>query len=249
MEIENNNLKKRYILVVEDEDDIVRLISFHLEKEGYLVESAGSGREALENVSRKTPDLIILDIMLPEMDGLEVCRRLRGNSQTASIPILILSARKEEFDKVLGLELGADDYMAKPFSVRELVARVRAMLRRLEQRVDYDLPAKDNASAAEKIIRSGDIILYPERHQVTVGGEESSLTHKEFVLLEVLMENAGKVLTRDVLLDKVWGYEVEVDTRTVDVHVRYLRQKIEENPSIPRYIETVRGVGYRFVKT
>lgn len=249
METVNNKLKKRYVLVVEDEEDIVRLITFHLEKEGYLVEGAGSGREALEIVSEKTPDLVILDIMLPEMDGLEVCRRLRGNSQTASIPILILSARKEEFDRVLGLELGADDYMVKPFSVRELVARVRAMLRRLEQRIDPDLAAKDNANAAEKIIRSNDIILYPERHQVTVCGEERSLTHKEFVLLELLMENAGKVLTRDILLDKVWGYEVEVDTRTVDVHVRYLRQKIEADPARPFYIETVRGVGYRFVKT
>ncbi len=249
METVNNKLKKRYVLVVEDEEDIVRLITFHLEKEGYLVEGAGSGREALEIVSEKTPDLVILDIMLPEMDGLEVCRRLRGNSQTASIPILILSARKEEFDRVLGLELGADDYMVKPFSVRELVARVRAMLRRLEQRIDPDLAAKDNANAAEKIIRSNDIILYPERHQVTVRGEERSLTHKEFVLLELLMENAGKVLTRDILLDKVWGYEVEVDTRTVDVHVRYLRQKIEADPARPFYIETVRGVGYRFVKT
>ncbi len=249
METVNNKLKKRYVLVVEDEEDIVRLITFHLEKEGYLVEGAGSGREALEIVSEKTPDLVILDIMLPEMDGLEVCRRLRGNSQTASIPILILSARKEEFDRVLGLELGADDYMVKPFSVRELVARVRAMLRRLEQRIDPDLAAKDNANAAEKIIRSNDIILYPERHQVTVRGEERSLTHKEFVLLELLMENAGKVLTRDILLDKVWGYEVEVDTRTVDVHVRYLRQKIEADPARPFYIETVRGAGYRFVKT
>ncbi len=248
METENDSLKKRYILVVEDEDDIVRLIMFHLEKEGYLVKSAGSGREALEIISRKPPDLIILDIMLPEMDGLEVCRRLRGNSETASTPVLILSARKEEFDKVLGLELGADDYMVKPFSVRELVARVRAMLRRLEQKNNLNLPLKDSTCPQEKIIRSADITLYPERHQVTVGGEERNLTHKEFTLLEILMENAGKVLSRQVLLDKVWGYEVELDTRTVDVHVRYLRQKIEEDPAKPFYIETVRGVGYRFVK-
>ncbi len=246
METLSSNIKKRYVLIVEDEEDIVRLISFHLEKEGYHVESAGSGREALEIVSEKTPDLVILDIMLPEMDGLEVCRRLRGNSQTASIPILILSARKEEFDKVLGLELGADDYMVKPFSVRELVARVRAMLRRLEKNADTEFTVNSDTSVEEKVIRSGDIILYPERHQVTVRDKECSLTHKEFALLELLMENTGKVLTRDVLLDKVWGYEVEVDTRTVDVHIRYLRQKIEVDPAKPCYVETVRGVGYKF---
>ncbi len=248
MEIEKNNLKKRYILVVEDEDDIVRLILFHLEKEGYLVESAGSGREALEIVSRKTPDLIILDVMLPELDGLEVCRRLRAGKDTAKIPILILSAKKEELDKVLGLELGADDYMVKPFSVRELVARVRAMFRRFDREENEVAPKEKEADLKENILTLNDIVLYPERHQVTVNGEQRTLTHKEFLLLELLMENAGKVLTRDLLLDKVWGYEVGVDTRTVDVHIRYLRQKIENDPASPRYIETVRGVGYKFVK-
>ena len=233
--------QKHHILVVEDEEDIVRLLTFHLEKEGYRVSSSGSGREALEIAFEQTPDLVILDIMLPEMDGLEVCRRLRSNEKTASIPVLILSARKEEFDKVLGLELGADDYMVKPFSVRELVARIRAMLRRLEQK---GLPEK--RQDGEEILSLRDITLYPEQHRVEVDGEERILTHKEFLLLNLLMVNAGKVLTREMLLDKVWNYEVEVDTRTVDVHIRYLRQKIEADPANPQYIETVRGVGYKF---
>ncbi len=245
---EKNDLK-RHILVVEDEEDIVRLITFHLEKEGYRVTGTGSGREALQLANECLPDLVVLDIMLPELDGLEVCRRLRAGKDTAKIPILILSAKKEELDRVLGLELGADDYMVKPFSVRELVARVRAMFRRFDREEDEESPEAKKPGMEEKVLSLGDIILYPERHQVMVTGEQRTLTHKEFLLLELLMENAGKVLTRDMLLDKVWGYEVEVDTRTVDVHIRYLRQKIENDPGLPRYIETVRGVGYKFVKS
>ncbi len=229
------------ILIVEDEEDLVRLISFHLEKEGYRVMATDSGYRALELAGENQPNLIILDIMLPEMDGLEVCRRLRGDDKTASIPILMLSARKEEIDKVLGLELGADDYMGKPFGTRELVARVRAMLRRC----DRVQPAGKAESPDDSLI-SGDVALFPEQHLVTIRGEKISLTHKEFLLLQLLMANAGKVLTRDLLLDKVWNYEYEIDTRTVDVHIRYLRQKIEPDPARPVYIETVRGVGYRF---
>ncbi len=237
------NLKKHLVLVVEDEEDIVRLISYHLEKEGYSVLSAGSGPEALDYVFEHHPDLVILDIMLPEMDGLEVCRRLRSSEKTASTPILILSARKEELDRVLGLEMGADDYMIKPFSVRELMARVKAMLRRVE----HFAGIQDSAGREEeKVLKGGDLLLYPERYRVTVAGQNCNLTHKEFVLLHLLMLHPGKVLTRELLLDRVWGYEVEVDTRTVDVHIRYLRQKIEPDPANPRYIETVRGVGYRF---
>jgi two-component system, OmpR family, alkaline phosphatase synthesis response regulator PhoP len=242
MKNKNGNFGQRNILVVEDEKDIVKLIVFHLEKEGYAVNSAGTGAEALEFVFENLPDLVILDIMLPEIDGLEVCRRLRSDTRTASIPVLMLSARKEEFDRVLGLELGADDYMVKPFSVRELVARVRAMLRRLEPKEALPGPVQEE----EKILTRGAVTLYPERYQVTVGEELQSLTHKEFMLLELLMANAGKVLTRERLLEKVWGYEVEIDTRTVDVHIRSLRQKIETDPANPEYIITVRGVGYRF---
>jgi two-component system, OmpR family, alkaline phosphatase synthesis response regulator PhoP len=242
METNNGTFKKSFILVVEDEEDIVRLQTFHLEKEGYRVVSAGSGRQALEIAFAETPDLVILDIMLPEIDGLEVCRRLRANESTASVPVMILSARKEELDKVLGLELGADDYMIKPFSVRELVARVRAMLRRFDRKH----PQSDQAGESEEVLNYEAISLYPQRHQVTVDGEQRTLTHKEFLLLQLLMSNPGKVITRELLLDRVWGYDVEIDTRTVDVHVRYLRKKIEKDPSNPRYIETVRGVGYRF---
>ncbi len=237
-------LKPRRILVVEDEEDIVGLLTFHLEKEGYQVESAPDGALALRQAVDNPPDLVILDIMLPEVDGLEVCRRLRSNKLTASVPVLMLSARKEELDKVLGLELGADDYMVKPFGMRELIARIRAILRRL----DHQENVVDLKPAEEDILQLGDIVLYPERHQVMVRGEPCNLTHKEFLLLQLLMFNNGKVLTRELLLDKVWDYEVEVDTRTVDVHVRYLRQKIEDDPANPAYIETVRGVGYRFAK-
>ena len=242
MEKQHITRKQKHILVVEDEEDIVKLLVFHLEKEGYLVHSTGRGTQALDIAFANPPDLVILDIMLPEMDGLEVCRRLRSTAETASVPVMILSARREEFDKVLGLELGADDYMVKPFSVRELVARVRAMLRRADQS-DYQ---PGPAPQEESIMQHGNLMLFPERHQVTVEGEARSLTHKEFLLLQLLMSNPGKVLTRELLLDKVWGYEVEVDTRTVDVHIRYLRQKVEPDPANPSYIETVRGVGYRF---
>ncbi len=238
-----NSLKQRLILVVEDEEDIARLISYHLEKEGYSVLIAGSGPEALDYACEHQPDLVILDIMLPEMDGLEVCRRLRSREKTASTPILILSARKEELDRVLGLELGADDYMIKPFSVRELVARVKAMLRRVEH---FTEAMEKSSREEEKVLKAGNILLYPERYRVTVDDKNCNLTHKEFVLLHLLMSHPGKVLTRELLLDRVWGYEVEVDTRTVDVHIRYLRQKIEPDPAHPRFIETVRGVGYRF---
>ncbi len=243
MEMNPRDHKQRYIMIVEDEEDIVRLLTFHLEKEGYRVVSAGSGSEALKLAFEEPPDLFILDIMLPEIDGLEVCRRLRANALTASAPVMILSARKEELDKVLGLELGADDYMVKPFSIRELVARVRAMLRRLDHTA---VTAIEPETPLEKVLEKFTIKLYPERHRVTVDDSERFLTHKEFQLLQLLMINSGKVLTRELLLDKVWGYEVEIDTRTVDVHVRYLRQKIESDPASPRYIETVRGVGYRF---
>lgn len=237
-------IKPRRILVVEDEEDIVGLLTFHLEKEGYQVQSAFDGAAALQHAFGNPPDLVILDIMLPEVDGLEVCRRLRSNQLTASVPVLMLSARKEELDKVLGLELGADDYMVKPFGIRELIARVRAMLRRLDQQEE----AFNDEEGQETILQFGELVLYPERHQVMVRGEPCSLTHKEFLLLQLLMLNSSKVLTRELLLDKVWDYEVEVDTRTVDVHIRYLRQKIEDDPANPVYIETVRGVGYRFAR-
>jgi two-component system, OmpR family, alkaline phosphatase synthesis response regulator PhoP len=244
MESGKKDYKQRLVLVVDDEEDIVGLLTFHLEKEGYRVQSAFNGFDALELAFQKPPDLVILDIMLPEIDGLEVCRRLRGNEKTAATPVLMLSARKEEIDKVLGLELGADDYMIKPFGIRELLARVKALIRRLDQNTLPD----GIISKEDQVVRYGDLALYPERYQVTVREEPRVLTHKEFELLKLLMLNSGKVMTRELLLEQVWDYEVEVDTRTVDVHIRYLRQKIEDDPANPVFIETVRGVGYRFVR-
>ncbi|MEW5784359.1 MAG: response regulator transcription factor [Bacillota bacterium] len=229
----------RIVLVVDDEPDLVKLLKFNLEKEGYSVHTAASGSEAIAAALHSPPDLIILDVMLPEMDGLDVCRRLRSIEQTAAVPILMLSARREELDRVLGLEMGADDYVVKPFSVRELVARVRAMLRRQDRKA---------VTGVEEVLVVNDVTLYPERHQVVVRGEACLLTFKEFSLLYLLMANAGKVMTRDLLLERVWGYETDIDTRTVDVHIRYLRQKIEADPAAPVYIETVRGVGYRFAR-
>lgn len=234
------------ILVVDDEADLVKLLSFNLEKEGYVVRPASTGREAIEAALKYLPDLIILDVMLPEIDGLEVCRRLRNSPKTASIPILMLSARKEELDKVVGLELGADDYVIKPFSIREVIARIRAMLRRYDRNTDTGQATPHEE--VEQQIMLGEIALYPESYRVTIKGEPCSLTHKEFSLLKLLMANAGKVMTREVLLDRVWDYGADIDTRTVDVHIRYLRQKIEPDPADPIYIETVRSVGYRFIK-
>lgn len=216
---------------MDDEEDILQLVKFNLEKEGYEVLLARDGVEALSKVKAERPDLILLDVMLPKLDGFEVCRQVR--KETAA-PVLFLSAKGEEIDRVLGLELGADDYITKPFSPRELVARVKAHLRRAQTLEEPKAP-----------IRFGEIELDPVRHGVLVRGTEVQLTPKEFKLLETLMVNRGQVFSRDFLLQKVWGYNYTGDTRTVDVHIRRLRQKIEQDPTCPRYIETVHGFGYR----
>lgn len=224
------------ILVVDDEEPIQELLRFNLEKEGYLVRVAKDGREALNHVVNDQPDLIVLDLMLPGMDGLEVCRKLRSNPKFQQIPIIMLTAKGEEIDKVLGLELGADDYMTKPFSPRELLARIKARLRRLNTQEESD---------AQIIIR-GELRVDVTGFRVHVRGEETELTPKEFELLRVLIAHPGKVYSRDELLERIWGYEYDGDTRTVDVHVRHLRLKVERDPSNPEYIETLRGIGYRF---
>lgn len=223
------------ILVVDDEETIVRLVSYNLEKEGFCVFTADDGLAALEQVKRNSPDLLILDIMLPSIDGLEVCRRLR--QENIRVPIIMLTARDTEIDKVLGLELGADDYVTKPFSPRELVARVKAILRRSDQENDQ--------GQKSEIMAIRDLSIDLQRYEVRVRGEVITLTPKEFELLRFLMRNVGRVLTRDVLLDKVWDYEFSGDTRIVDVHISRLRDKIELDPKSPIYIETVRGIGYR----
>lgn len=221
------------ILVVDDEEHIVELAELYLGNEGYAVVSAQDGVEAIEKIASETPDLVVLDIMIPEMDGLDVLRELR---KTSGVPVIMLTARESEVDKVVGLELGADDYLTKPFSPRELVARVKAVLRRSKPR-----------PAEEEIITRGDLTIDAGRRQVQVSGlGEVELTAREFDLLYVLAANPGMVLTRDRLMEKVWGYEYVGDTRTVDVYVRHLREKLHDDAENPQFIETVRGVGYRF---
>lgn len=224
------------IAIVEDESNIVELIKYNLDREGYRTISANNGRKGLELIKQELPDLVILDLMLPELDGLSVCKQLRSDPQTKSIPIIILTAKSEEADRVLGLEMGADDYVTKPFSPRELVARVRAVLRR-SGAADEEEP---------EVIENGVIRIDLRQHLVKVRGVEVELTPKEFDFLKLLLLNPGRAFTREFLLEHLWGYEYFGDTRTVDVHVRRLRQKIEEDPANPEYLETVRGVGYRF---
>jgi phosphate regulon transcriptional regulator PhoB len=220
------------VLIVEDEPDIRDLLVFHLERDGYQVAKAPSGADALRQAQTSPPDLMLLDLMLPEMDGLEVCRRLRQNPVTRSVPIVMLTARGDEVDRVLGLEMGADDYVVKPFSPRELMARVRAVLRRTR-------PGPGTVA-----ITVGRLSLDPAAHTVTVGDVPVSLTRREFDLLRALVEARGRVLSREYLLDHVWGYTAaeEIESRTVDVHVRRLRQKLGVEG---QRIGTVTGVGYR----
>lgn len=226
------------ILVVDDEDSIRTLVKVNLERSGYTTLEAENGAEAIERL-KDNPDLILLDIMLPDIDGFELCKVLR---QKTSVPIIFLTARDDEVDKIVGLELGGDDYITKPFSPREMVARVRAVLRRAKEKSD------DSASLAsrEDILRFGDLELNLIRHQVTRGGKVLDLTPKEFELLEYLMRNANIALSRDQLLDAVWRSDYFGDNRIVDVHIRHLREKIEDDSAKPRFIITVRGVGYRF---
>lgn len=225
----------RTILLVEDDPTLLEAIRYNLGKEGYQVVTAVDGIQALEQARQATPDLVILDIMLPRLDGLEVCRTLRRDS---SVPIIMLTAKSGETDTVLGLEMGADDYLAKPFRLRELLARVKAQLRRSEMPHAGAQPALDR-------VQFGRISVERESRRVFRDGKEIGLTLKEYDLLEYLRANAGKVISREVLLDKVWGYGFAGDSRTVDVHVRWLREKIEDDPANPLHIRTVRGVGYR----
>lgn len=250
------------VLIVDDEPNVRETVAINLRREGLDVEFASDGLEAIEKARSSRPDVVVLDIMLPGIDGFQVCRTIREGS---TVPILLLSARGEEIDRVVGLELGADDFLVKPFAMNELVARVRAMLRRakmgsLTGERDFDAHELDGSSLSEdsksgsernsgKVgsIKSGDVAIdFPRRH-ATVAGVMLDLTPKEFDLLGYFVRQPGIVLTREALLREVWGYEYPIDTRTVDVHVRWLRQKIEEDPSQPVRIVTVRGHGYRFV--
>jgi two-component system alkaline phosphatase synthesis response regulator PhoP len=227
------------IYIADDELNIRKLVALGLKDSGFETAEFPDGTQLLNAVKQRSPDAIILDWMMPQPDGLAVCRMLRENDATRAIPILMLTARGEEIDRVLGLEIGADDYIVKPFSVKELCARVRAVLRRTGRQ----------ENSLDSILASNDLSVDITRHTVTKAGRQLELTAKEFDLLVMLMKNSGKVLTRDILLDKVWSVEYYGDTRTVDVHVRYLRQKIEDNPDEPVFIQTVRGVGYKFIES
>jgi two-component system alkaline phosphatase synthesis response regulator PhoP len=220
------------ILIVEDEPDILQLVKLYLEKEGFRTSTAVNGAQALKKVKEDKPDLIVLDLMLPEIDGLEVCKRLRSVPDTAMLPIIMLTAKAEESDTVIGLELGADDYVAKPFSPKALVARIKALLRRLER-----TPAEGTG-----LYRYGQLTMDTTRHEVRLGNDEVPLTAKEFGLLEHLLRYPGRVLTRDILLNAVWGYDYYGTTRTVDVHIRRLKQKL---PSLDAAIISVKSLGYK----
>ena len=223
------------ILIIEDEPDIAELVKYHLEKGGLAARIVSDGKQALELIARDQPDLVILDLMLPGLDGLEVCRRLRASQATKGIPIIMLTAKAEEVDRVLGLEMGADDYVPKPFSPRELVARVRAVLRRATP-----LPEPSEAPVAV-----GSLRLDPVRHEVMKHGEPIPLSAMEFRLLEFFLRHRGRVYTRTQLLDQVWGQDRFVEPRTVDVHIRRLREKVEDDPHEPTLILTIRGLGYK----
>lgn len=235
---------QRAILVVEDEAILRDTIVYNLRAEGYEVLTAGDGATALDMAQRNRLDLVLLDLMLPVMDGLEVCRQLRRRSETSSVPILMLTARAEETDKVVGLELGADDYVTKPFSWRELRARVRALLRRTEPRADGVSGASQQDET--RVLQAGDVRVDLDRREVTIGERQIEMPARLFDLLVYLLRHRGTVLTRDRLLEHVWGYDFAGDTRTVDVHIRWLREKIEADPANPALVQTVRGVGYRF---
>ncbi|WP_026693683.1 response regulator transcription factor [Peribacillus kribbensis] len=227
------------VLVVDDEESIITLLQYNLQQSGYDVITAMDGREGLTKASEEEPDMIILDVMLPEMDGIEVCKQLR--QQKMDVPILMLTAKDDEFDKVLGLELGADDYMTKPFSPREVIARIKAILRRTQVQKE----ALEQDSGDGELLKLGDLKVYPERYEAYFEGNQLELTPKEFELLLYLARNKGRVLTRDQLLSAVWNYDFAGDTRIVDVHISHLREKIETNTKKPVYIKTIRGLGYK----
>src|SRR5579884_797144 len=238
---------KRTILVVEDDDALRDTVAYNLRGEGYAVVTALDGVTALEIAAQQPVSLVLLDLMLPRLDGLEVCRRLRANPETAQTPILMLTARGEETDKVVGLEMGADDYVTKPFSWKELRARIRALLRRGEQAVAGGQVAAGAAGSPEtRVLAAGDVRIDVDRREVRKGERQVELPARLFDLLVYMVRNKGLVLTRDRLLQHVWGYEYAGDTRTVDVHVRWLRERLEDDPANPVLIQTVRGVGYRF---
>jgi two-component system, OmpR family, response regulator RegX3 len=225
------------VLVVDDEESFVDALVVGLKREGFRVLVARDGEEALRVFNEQEPDMVLLDLMLPKVSGVDVCRSIRARSTT---PVIMVTAKTSELDTVLGLELGADDYIAKPYRLREVVARMRAVLRRA--------PNGEKEDSNTDALHIGEVVLDPEAHVVTVAGSSVEMPLKEFELLEILMENAGRVLTRDTLMDRVWGHSYVGDTKTLDVHIKRLRSRIESDPAEPNRILTVRGVGYKFAK-
>ncbi len=229
------------ILIVEDEPSLQETLAYSLNRQGYDVHAVGDGMSALAAARRYHPDLILLDIMLPQLDGYEVCRILR---QEMTVPILMLTARDSEIDRVLGLEMGADDYLTKPFSMRELLARVKAIFRRIQ--LEHDLEPREKLSPENGSVVSRDLSIDLVRGEVTLEGRVIQMKPKEFELLNFLVRHQGQMISRDAILDRVWGWDFSGGNRTVDVHIRWLRKKIEKDPSMPERIVTVRGMGYRF---
>ena len=230
------------ILIVDDEESIRELISYNLRKEGFFVETAASGEEALQKIFRQKVDLVLLDWMIPEPDGLEICRRMRSNPQTANLPVIMLTVKDDEIDKVLGLEIGADDYVTKPFSPRELIARIRTNLRNRRN-------VQPETTSDKKVVERKGLHLDETRYVALKKGQPLEISPKEFELLFMLASSPGRVFRREEILNRIWGYDFPADTRTVDVHVRHLRQKIEEDPTRPHFLLTVRGVGYKFTES
>jgi len=226
------------ILVVEDEASFVEALQIGLSREGFHVEVATDGIEALERFEKLAPDLVLLDLMLPRASGIDVCRQIR---QTSAVPIIMVTAKSSEIDTVVGLEVGADDYVTKPYRIRELVARIRAQLRRSAMDTTGELERHSDAA-----IRVGDVMLDPDEHRVVVDGQEIALPLKEFEVLHLLLANVGRVLTRETLIDRVWGTDYVGDTKTLDVHIKRLRSKIEADPAVPERIVTIRGLGYKY---
>jgi len=227
------------ILVVEDEENFVEALTIGLKKEGFRVQVARDGAEALLVFDAVRPDLVLLDLMLPKVSGVDVCRELRSRSK---VPIIMVTAKGAEVDTVVGLEVGADDYVTKPYRLRELVARMRAVLRRTAERMPDRVPG-----VGDEVLVSGDLVLDPDRHEVALRGQPLDLPLKEFEVLQLLLERAGRVVTRDQLIDEVWGHDYVGDTKTLDVHIKRLRSRVETDPSAPERILTVRGVGYKIV--
>lgn len=229
-------MAKEKILIVDDEENILELLNFNLKNAGYEVYTANNGEKALKLAKENKPNLVLLDLMIPGIDGLDVCKEIKRDKDLKETSIIMVTAKGEELDKILGLELGADDYITKPFSIRELLARVKAVLRRTIAKEDEFEESYDN----------GRVKIDYFRREVLINNQKVEFTLKEFEVLEFLAKNKGRILNRKIILDKIWGYEYIGDTRTIDVHIRYIRKKIEEDDKSPKLIETIRGLGYRF---